>query len=160
MEIGTGSFVVKKMKKILVAGLWLLFIYLPASADEVEWYVFDTSGGEANGGGWGIDSSMGQPIYGKSTGGGYSCEVGYIGGLGVVQADTFTLTATAISPALVRLEWNNIAGETGFAIERREGGGGYSKIIELAVDTITFNDTYQLKADILNENRFTKNMWV
>jgi hypothetical protein len=144
------------MKKILITGLWLLCLYLQASANEVEWYVFNTSGGEANGGGWGIDSSIGQSICGNSAAGVYSCDGGYISGSGLQQEATFTLMATAISPTLVRLEWSNIENETGFEIERREEGSiGYSKIIELVADTTSFDDTYQLKEKTLYDYKIT-----
>ncbi len=132
------------MKKILVTGLWLLlFFCLPACAYEVEWQVFVTVGGEAKGGNWGVVSSMGQPICGvsQSAGGTYSCEGAYVS---VVENIQFSLTAAAISSALVRLTWSdNLTDKKYYSLSR----DGILLVPQISKDSTSYEDTSQLKAD-------------
>ncbi|MBU1599906.1 hypothetical protein KKG61_07370, partial [bacterium] len=102
------------MKKRLFVGLWLLSFCLPALAYEIKWSVFVTAGGDAKNGSWGLVSSVGQSICGESKGGGYSCEGGFLSGTGtgILQVGSITaFIAIPISPALVRLSWNDITDE-------------------------------------------------
>ena len=52
------------------------------------------------------------------------------------------LTATAVSSSQVDLAWtDNSINETGFEIERRQGGGAYALIVTTPADQTTFNDS-------------------
>lgn len=49
---------------------------------------------------------------------------------------------TAISSTGATLNWSNVAGETGYKVERKEGAGGaWSEITTRGVDVVTFADT-------------------
>ncbi|MBU1262063.1 T9SS type A sorting domain-containing protein [bacterium] len=134
------------MKKRLFVGLWLLSFCLPALAYKVDWSVFVTAGGEATGGNWGLVSSVGQSICGKSEGGGYSCEGGFLSGTGtgILQIGSITaFIAIPISPALVRLSWNDITDEGYYLLKRND----IASFWQLTKDTKSYDDTHQLKAE-------------
>jgi len=58
------------------------------------------------------------------------------------------LTATAIIPATVELNWvDNSSNEDGFRIERMEVSGSYSEIATVAANTTTYEDTVSQPAD-------------
>jgi hypothetical protein len=60
---------------------------------------------------------------------------------GIPDAPSY-LEATAVSPSQVNLTWeDNSDNETGFKIERKEAGGGYTEIYTVGEDMATFTDT-------------------
>lgn len=130
------------MKKILWTGLWLLSLGFSAYAYEIDWNVFVITGGEARGGSWGMVSSLGSPVCGKSEGGGY-CETGnYIAVSGLQQTGSITLQAMVVSSAMVRLTWNDLTDEQYYSLSR----DGIAIASWLPCNTTFYQDTFQLKA--------------
>ncbi len=58
----------------------------------------------------------------------------------VPPAAPTNLTATALSSSEVRLNWNEVSGEQGYRIERREGNDPFAFVANVAANTATHTD--------------------
>ncbi|HVT89389.1 MAG TPA: fibronectin type III domain-containing protein [Tepidisphaeraceae bacterium] len=52
-----------------------------------------------------------------------------------------TLVATAISTSQIKLTWSNVAGETGFKIDRSANGSDWSQLATTAANIVTYTDS-------------------
>jgi hypothetical protein len=77
-------------RKLLVLAALLLTLVLTSLAFAsgsytINWYVIAGGGGPISGGGYAINSTIGQPVVGASEGGNYRIEAGFWGGALAVE---------------------------------------------------------------------------
>src|SRR5205814_6341006 len=58
-----------------------------------------------------------------------------------VPADPANLAATSVSASQIDLSWDDVAGETGYTIQRKVGAGAYSTLTTRPAGTTSYSDT-------------------